>query len=128
MDRNGLLQHQQVPGTPLASKAGAEAGLGSVIAQAVTWRQWNPWVNAPIHLMSMLNPYEVAYGGYELNTRRGNWNCLGPDPREGVQTFQPRDSSPGRRRAMCRLSSSPSRPPKAPRRTMVAAKHPPIHS
>lgn len=87
MNRNRKLQHQQIPGTPLASKVGAEAGLGSVLAQAVSWRQRNPWINAPIHLMAMLNPAEVAYGGYELNTRRGNWNCLGADPRAGVRNF-----------------------------------------
>jgi hypothetical protein len=87
MARNGLLQHQQIPGTPLASKAGAEAGIGSVLSQGVSWRQWNPWVNAPIHLMAILNPAEVAFGGYELKSGRDAWNCLGADTRAGTRAF-----------------------------------------
>lgn len=87
MNRNGLLQHQQIPRTPLASKAGAEAGLGSVLSQAVSWRQGTPWINAPIHLMAILNPAERAFGGYELKSGGDFWNCLGADPRAGYREF-----------------------------------------
>jgi hypothetical protein len=57
MRRNGRLQHEETPGTPGRTEAGAWAGEHAVLAgDGVGWRFRNPWINAPIHLSQTYNP------------------------------------------------------------------------
>src|SRR3954449_8399040 len=42
--------HDEPPGTEGYSEAGDWAGSNSVLAQGTSWREGNPWTDAPLHL------------------------------------------------------------------------------
>ncbi|HWC87238.1 MAG TPA: hypothetical protein VG388_11915 [Solirubrobacteraceae bacterium] len=62
--------HQEIPGTPGYTAAGAAAGQSSVLAiggdwaasSAYPWGEANPWEMSPIHLMQLLSPDLSASG------------------------------------------------------------------
>ena len=73
---NRVVQHDEVPGTPGYTDAGAAFGPVSVLAQgdwvpsnSYPWGAQSPWEDAPIHLMDTLEPWLMFtgfadYGGY----------------------------------------------------------------
>lgn len=72
MERNGALRHDETPGTPGYSAAGAWAGSNAVLAAGTHWTASHlPWLTAPIHLAQLLAPGLTRVGvAYE----RG-WAC-----------------------------------------------------
>jgi hypothetical protein len=50
------IAHDEAPGTEDYSEAGDWAGTHSVLAQGTSWREGNPWADAPLHLTQLLDP------------------------------------------------------------------------
>jgi hypothetical protein len=50
------ISHDEPPGSEDYSEAGEWAGANSVLAQGTSWREGNPWVDAPLHLIQLLDP------------------------------------------------------------------------
>jgi hypothetical protein len=48
--------HEEDPGSEDYSEAGDWAGMNSVLAQGTSWRDGNPWIDAPLHLTQLLDP------------------------------------------------------------------------
>jgi hypothetical protein len=60
---NHALTHEEVPGKPGYSKAGAAAGRTADIASGSTWTtRSNPFQSAPLHLADLLNPNLESIG------------------------------------------------------------------
>jgi hypothetical protein len=56
MAATGIFGHTEDPSSPAYSTGGAWAGENSVIAEGVTWRQGDPFDDAPIHLIQLMSP------------------------------------------------------------------------
>ena len=87
-------QHDEAPGTEDYSEAGDWAGSNSVLAQGTSWRDGNPWADAPLHLMQLFDPdlrragASDAYGASCVTTWPGHPPSAaaggsGPIPRAG---------------------------------------------
>ena len=50
------IAHGESPGSEDFSEAGDWAGSNSVLALGTTWRDGNPWTDAPLHLMQLFDP------------------------------------------------------------------------
>jgi hypothetical protein len=50
------IAHGEAPGTEDYSEAGDWAGMNSVLATGTSWREGNPWIDAPLHLTQLLDP------------------------------------------------------------------------
>jgi hypothetical protein len=77
--RNGLDvsdPHNEHPGLPLFSRVGQTAAKNSILAP-LGWRDPQPWLNGPIHLMQMLEPRLERSGGWALSRRGGRgFSCV----------------------------------------------------
>jgi hypothetical protein len=65
MQLNRIIEHDERPGTRGYTSAGDDAGNHSVLASAGSWRTGSPFLNAPLHLMQVLQPHLVATGANE---------------------------------------------------------------
>jgi hypothetical protein len=71
------VSHDEPAGTEGYTDGGAWAGANSVLAQGTNWRAGNPWTDAPLHLIQLLNPdlrragASDAYGGSCVTTWPG---------------------------------------------------------
>jgi hypothetical protein len=50
------IAHDEPDGSQDYSEAGDWAGMNSVLAQGTSWRDGNPWDDAPLHLTQLLDP------------------------------------------------------------------------
>jgi len=50
------IEHDEAPCTEGYSEAGDWAGSNSVLAQGTSWREGNPWTDAPLHLTQLFDP------------------------------------------------------------------------
>lgn len=87
MRRNRSYSHGERRGSPGYTTAGAKAGQSSALAAGPTWRTGNPWLNAPFHLVAMLNPGMVESGASEVS----GYNCLYVTTSANDSTPQPAD-------------------------------------
>src|SRR5438874_3563142 len=72
MQRNHLVQHDETPGTPMYTAAGAWAGVRSVLSGGYPWTtRRTPWDSAPMHLAQLLAPQLRRMG---VGLFRG-WAC-----------------------------------------------------
>ena len=72
MQRNHLVQHDETPGTPMYTAAGAWAGVRSVLSGGYPWTtRRTPWDSAPMHLAQLLAPQLRQMG---IGLFRG-WAC-----------------------------------------------------
>jgi hypothetical protein len=72
MQRNHLVQHDETPGTPMYTTAGAWAGSRSVLSGGYPWTtSRTPWDSAPMHLAQLLAPQLHQMG---VGLFRG-WAC-----------------------------------------------------
>jgi hypothetical protein len=72
MQRNHLVQHEETPGTPMYTPAGAWAGARSVLSGGYPWTtSRTPWDSAPMHLAQLLAPQLRRMG---VGLFRG-WAC-----------------------------------------------------
>ena len=72
MQRNHLVQHDETPGTPMYTAAGAWAGVRSVLSGGYPWTtRRTPWDSAPMHLAQLLAPQLRQMG---VGLFRG-WAC-----------------------------------------------------
>lgn len=71
--------HEETPGKPGYSAAGAAAARSSVLAGPLGWLDPHPWVGSAEHTRQIMDP-ELARTGYG---EQGGWMCLqvGKDPR-----------------------------------------------
>lgn len=56
MRLNHILSHYEIPGTKGYSRGGNWAGSKSVLSYDDSWASGNPWADAPLHLIQVLNP------------------------------------------------------------------------
>lgn len=66
------LSHDETPGKPGYSAAGAQAARSSVLAGALGWLDPHPWVASPEHTRQIMDP-ELARTGYG---EQAGWMCL----------------------------------------------------
>lgn len=66
------VSHDETPGKPGYTVAGAEAARGSVLAGPLGWLDPHPWVGSPEHTRQIMDP-ELARTGYG---EQGGWMCL----------------------------------------------------
>lgn len=67
IQQNGVLSHQEQPGTPGYTAEGAWAGMHAILAMGAPWSSGNPWATAPIHLNQMMAPQLRAVGAFEAD-------------------------------------------------------------
>jgi len=75
MARNRILTHDEQRGVPGYTAGGAWAGRHSVLEYGTTWLHGNPYDQAPIHFVQLMQPALSRSGGYELASGGTTWGC-----------------------------------------------------
>ena len=96
MASNHMLTHNEIPGNPGYSSAGAYAGLNAVLTQGGNWDNGDPYENAPLHLDQLLAPRSLHVGsadafGFSCTITFPGWTRPAP-PTLKVYTY-PGDGS-----------------------------------
>lgn len=65
VEQNGVLAHEEQPGTPGYSAEGHWAGTHAILASGSPWSRGNPFAAAPIHLNQMMAPQLRTIGAWE---------------------------------------------------------------
>ena len=75
MSDNGVETHDELPGKPGYTPAGAFAGRNADLA-LTSWSDGDPWASAPLHLVQLMSPALRVVGAYQYTDRRGRtWTC-----------------------------------------------------
>jgi hypothetical protein len=97
MSRNSVLGHTENMARPAASKAGAWAASNSILASS-SWLAGNPYANAPIHLIQLMNPLLRSvgvdeHGGFTCTT---TWPGIADDRGSAPKVYSyPSDGATG---------------------------------
>lgn len=72
IEQNGVLAHEEEPGTAGYSPEGDWAGTHAILASGSPWSRGNPFATAPIHLNQLMAPQLRAIGAWE----KAGTSCL----------------------------------------------------